>query len=320
MSTTTSKSIYQIRTKFAKRLVDAGLSENALDSAITTALQLKYWDMRKVLWKMSFDRSSEDGLEMLGCTSIEEEDGIFIPASLIKAFRNELRSVYSQKNPDFLNEINPEHEECFEDFDEKMNDRILSFGIYRRIVSVIRDSKTEDISSINYLLHSTKENNFFGGLRKLRLRKFEAKVFKEKVECIAELFDKVMNIPRWTDYVEEPSVWRAFEGLKKMMEEQGMDITNQCEMPVAIPEQPVEEEFYSGCDVEADVSEKNVEASREQETVKRVGIAEVLTHLNLFRDFVSMCDELTEAGFELKDVASNIEGIRNIVKGCDALS
>ena len=321
MSTTTSKSIYQIRNKFAKKLVDAGLSENSLDSAITTALQLKYWEMSNVLWKLSFDQSSEDGLNMLGCTSIEEKDGTFIPASLIKGFRNELRGVYSQKNPAFLNEINPEQEECFKVFDEKMNDRILSFGIYRRIVSVIRDSEPEESGRINYLLHSPEEKNFFGGLRSLRLRKFEAKVFKEKVECIAELFDDVMKASHWTGYAEETSGWKAFEGLKKMIEEQGMEIPAQCEMPVAIPEQLAEEEFYSGCDVlEVEAFEKTVDASSKQENVKRVGIAEVLTHLNLFRDFVSVCDALAEEGFELKDVASNIEGIQNIVKGCDALS
>ena len=72
--------------------------------------------------------------------------------------------------------------------------------------------------------------------------------------------------------------------------------------------------------LEVETIEKTVDASSKQENVKRVGIAEVLTHLNLFRDFVSVCDALAEEGFELKDVASNIEGIQNIVKGCDALS
>ena len=129
-----------------------------------------------------------------------------------------------------------------------------------------------------------------------------------------------MKASDWTGYAEETSGWKAFEGLKKMMEEQGVEFSSKPDIQVAIPEQLAEEEFYSGCDVlEVEAFEKTVEASSKQETVKRVGIAEVLTHLNLFRDFVSVCDALAEEGFELKDVASNIEGIRNIVKGCDAL-
>ena len=320
MSTTTSKSIYPIRSKFANKLVDAGLPETALDYAITIAMNLKYGEMFRVLWKLSFAESYEDGLKMLGCTSFEEEVGTFIPVSMIKAFRNELRRVYSLTNDGFLDVSEPEHRKYFEKFSKEMDDEILSVGIYQRIVGVIKSSTPGWVARTDYLLHSPSEKNFFGGLRSLRLKDYEANALKGKVSCIAELFEQVINTPLWREHVEEPSGWRAFGNLKQMMEEQGVEFPSKPDIQVAIPEQHVGEENISCFSEKPEAFEKTDKASNMQDTIKKVDIAEVMTNLDLFRSFISVCDELNKEGFELDNVMANLEGIRNIVKGCDALS
>lgn len=320
MSATVNKSVYKIRTKFKRQLEAAGLSADALDSVIFDSKKLEEWKMASALWKMSFQESMEEGLNVLGCTSVEKATGIFVPESLVKGFRNELRSAYSSNgHKNFLGSVNPEHEEYFKEFSKKMKDEVLSMGIYNRINRVIEDG-AEAAARCNYLLHSSKENQFFGGLRTLHLQIFEASAFKDKVVDIAKLFEQMMNTLDWSDYMkDEPKGWHPLEGLGKMLEERGMEIPAQYEIPVAIPEQHANKGATPSVKAEFEITKESEKANK-QETARRITATEVFEHLDVFREFVNVSEELARAGFGLEEVSDNLEGIRNIVKGCDALS
>lgn len=316
----TNKSVYKIRIKFKRQLEAAGLSAEAFDSVIFDSKKLEEWKMASVLWKMSFQESMEEGLNVLGCTSVEKATGIFVPASLVKGFRNELRSAYSSNgHKDFLGFVNPEHEEYFEEFSKKMNDEVLSIGLYNRMDRVI-EGGIEVAARCNYLLHSSKENQFFGGLRSLHLKDFEAEAFKEKVSDIAELFEQMMNTPSRSDIEQEKSGgWKPFKDLGKMLEEQGVEFPAQYGIPVAIPETHLNEAITPSVEEKSEVT-LNLEKDDKQETARRITATEVFEHLEVFREFVNVYEELARAGFGLEEVSDKVEGIRNIVKGCDALS
>jgi len=168
MTTTSTKTNFNFRTKFKKLLNDENILvitkafENFCIHSSTVA--------RDILWRMTY--STDSAYQEIYNLGLNQKN---IPTEKILLFRNELRYQYEQKYSNFL-KLNSEGE-LEEVYSTLMNktDSIVANVVYNRCYL---ERNSSEINRILFLLQSEKEQNYFGGIRSLNFNIKETEYLK----------------------------------------------------------------------------------------------------------------------------------------------
>lgn len=299
-----TKSIYPLRGKTVKRFKNAGLAENALDEGIHNFLSMNTSNAVKILWSMSFESYMVWGLSQLGISTKKNSNWqakMQIQSSLVKCFRNELRYLYKQDHPDFL-QVPNEFSEPFDEFTKKMGmDTILSFGIFQKLYVFLKNNHVTNTNLVDktiHLLGSEKENYRYGGLKNIGLTDGEAKELLNKANDIVYLADEILklidnNVPQ-SEVVVESEVPTLTE------------VAESSETP-----NETSDEEDSIVTISDEVS---------PEVSSRLSSQDVLENPDLFENFSRAISDITSAGFNPKEVIEKIAAIRQLLAGFKALA
>lgn len=226
-------------------------------------------------------------------------------------------------------------DDCKEAFSElkKYSDVIVSVVVYQRIVSTLKMICENEINRISYLLSSTTENHYFGGLRALGFNSSEANYLKENHLHIHTLFVAMVNSLEKAYNVsseQSPAYSDTYESIAQL------PLAEEAELPFTMSTPgketaetvvPQETEKVVNADV-ATTSEEAKDISSEDESYNEDGFIvltakSILQNLDPFRVFVSeKCDlaslkKLLFAGLNLNEVVQKAEEIARIVKAFD---
>lgn len=290
----------KFRTKFLKKLSETGVAESIIAMAFSVAMEMDENPFFWLLWKLCFEPCREKALGELCLTTdeaSEDEDMDIIPDELVMPLRNELRYQYQQVHKSFLEGYDSNNEELYKAMGK---DIILTAGICRRLFKYLMTHKSlEDRSKVIFLLNSDKENNVFGGLRKIGFTKAEAEVFLPKAGVIASAFEKMVADDAETQkhLAQEgaPMTSKPFAGLGELI----------------------------GTSTLSDASPKDEEPSQdkaEETTSSKLDARVVLDNIKCFEQFYGAVSELRKAGIDPFAALEEETKIQALISSVVALS
>lgn len=299
MASTTMHGI-RFRNKFLKKLSETGVAESIIAMAFSVAMEMDENPFFWLLWKLCFEPCREKALGELWLTTdeaSEDEDMDIIPDELVMPLRNELRYQYQQVHKSFLEGYDSNNEELYKAMEQ---DIILTAGICRRLFKYLMTHKSlEDRSKVIFLLNSDKENNVFGGLRKIGFTKAEAEVFLPKAGVIASAFEKMVaddaETQKHLDQKGAPMTSKPFAGLGELI----------------------------GTSTLSDASPKDEEPSQdeaEETTSSKLDARVVLDNIKCFEQFYGAVSELRKAGIDPFAALEEETKIQALISSVVALS
>lgn len=303
MASTTMHGI-RFRNKFLKRLSETGVAESTIAMAFSVAMEMDENPFFWLLWKLCFEPCREKALGQLWLTTnvdFVSEDLEFIPDELVRPLRNELRYQYQQVHKSFLEGYDSNNEELYKAMEQ---DIILTAGIRRRLFKYLMTHSLEDRSNVIFLLNSDKENNVFGGLRKIGFTKAEAEVFLPKAGVIASTFEKmVADDAKTQKHLEQkgaPMTSKPFAGLGELI--------GTSTLSDASPED------------EEPQNEEPSQDEAEETTSSKLDARVVLDNIKCFEQFYGAVSELRKAGIDPFAALEEETKIQALISSVVALS
>lgn len=294
----------KFRTKFLKKLSETGVAESIIAMAFSVAMEMDENPFFWLLWKLCFEPCKEKALGQLWLTTNVDSasEGLeFIPDELVRPLRNELRYQYQQVHKSFLEGYDSNNEELYNAMGK---DIILTAGICRRLFKYLMTHESpEDRSKVIFLLNSDKENNVFGGLRKIGFTKAEAEVFLPKAGVIASAFEKMVADDTETQkhLAQEgaPMTSKPFAGLGEMID------TSTLSDASPKTEEPQDEESSQ---------------DEAEETSSKLDAQVVLDNIECLERFYRAVSELRKAGIDPSAALAGETKIQALISSVVALS
>jgi len=169
--------IINFRTKFAKLITNADQYYKYLD-AFTTFVDLFPSKALKILWRMTYENSSE----VLSAIDLYD-----VPPEMNIILRNELRYQYEQHHPNAFDvEIPANCKEAFAAL-EKNADSITAKIVYKHCCMHTFVGRKE-LERILFLLNHYDENFCFGGIRSISFNSVESTYLLPHYKLIHDLF------------------------------------------------------------------------------------------------------------------------------------
>lgn len=303
MASTTMHGI-RFRNKFLKKLSETGVAESIIATAFSVAMGMDENPFFWLLWKLCFEPCKEKALGQLWLTTnvdFVSEELEFIPDELVRPLRNELRYQYQQVHKSFLEGYDSNNEELYKAMEQ---DIILTAGIRRRLFKYLMTHSLEDRSNVIFLLNSDKENNVFGGLRKIGFTKAEAEVFLPKAGVIASTFEKmVADDAKTQKHLEQkgaPMTSKPFAGLGELI--------GTSTLSDAFPED------------EEPQNEEPSQDEAEETTSSKLDARVVLDNIKCFEQFYGAVSELRKAGIDPFAALEEETKIQALISSVVALS
>ena len=294
----------KFRNKFLKRLSETGVAESTIAMAFSVAMVMDENPFFWLLWKLCFEPCKEKALGQLWLTTnvdFVSEELEFIPDELVRPLRNELRYQYQQVHKSFLEGYDSNNEELYKAMEQ---DIILTAGICRRLFKYLMTHSLEDRSNVIFLLNSDKENNVFGGLRKIGFTKAEAEVFLPKAGVIASTFEKmVADDAKTQKHLEQkgaPMTSKPFAGLGELI--------GTSTLSDASPED------------EEPQNEEPSQDEAEETTSSKLDARVVLDNIKCFEQFYGAVSELRKAGIDPFAALEEETKIQALISSVVALS
>ena len=283
------------RSKFENLITDE--NRPVITKAFFEFFKLLPKDACDILWHLTYEPDhSSFSLEKIGLSLN------IIPLENISSLRNELRFHYVDRDPTFLNMDLAE--ECQEAYQELVNhsDVITAVVVYNHCQSHI----CSDVNRILFLLSSSKDSNFFGGLRSLSFSIDEANYLKplhmEIHNLLKVMYENYQKLCGSSSFSNTP-----FTGLAKMIEANGNDLpfTFGDDTP---PETPVQTTVQVGDDTPSEEPAPTIPQFR------RIYAESIIMYRDTFIPFVMDEDwnlllEIGKLGFDLNEVMAKKEKI-----------
>lgn len=321
------KSSYDLRSRFVSQLQSAGLRENTLDHAFSSAEYMgKSWLLKR-LWALSFPESAEWALNSFSLTGYKQQEELYdavIPSELVIPFRNELRYQYTLVHKDFLKIADNEYARPFGQFIQELGmDKILSAGIFMRIVDFLSKNIWLNSSLVEktiHLLKSSKINYRYGGLKNIGLRHHEIMALLDKSEAIAALLKKVFEISISKQEVILPSDIFVQEDV----DEQSTDVDEDWSTPFAHLDTLVKENNYKLSNFSEQNEQEEEECTSEETPVtnslKVLTPADVIMHQDVLHEFICVTEKIRSLGFNPKEVLEKLSALHKLLEGFSELS
>jgi len=224
MNTNINATNLTLRNKFVK-LIESDDARQAYTNACKKFCGLTEDVTEDILWRLTYynpDDSSKD-LQRLGLNPEE------IPAEILTALRNELRSQYKQHHPDAWKVDVPKT--CMEAFTDLKNhtDEIVATKVLNHCFSRVTTSE-EDMERVLFLLKSDIEKWYFGGLRELKFNSEQASYLKPYHMEIHNLFVAVCEQFKQQCRSGDSFTNKPFAGLSDRLNEAGVNVSDD-ELP-----------------------------------------------------------------------------------------
>ena len=173
--TTTATNDIKFRSKFEKLLNDE--NREAVTAIFAKFCSLEFYSALDILWRLTYNPDASEALEELGLNAEVE---------IVFPLRNELRHQYEKIHGEFSGAIiyGAGIKEPYEAL-KNASDAITAYVVYEHCVKAIY---TANVERTLYLLGSSEEKNFFGGIRSMQFNKKEAEFLKSYHLAIHSLF------------------------------------------------------------------------------------------------------------------------------------
>ena len=161
-----------------------------IEEVIEIYKSLPTHEVKMRLWNLTY--RPEFALEKMGLTG-QEGDEIFLKH--YKGIRKELAEATGVCK---IYNVNPtlESEVALQNV---LGDKFAFLRITEGIESAMLHYEKEELKRICYLLSSQKENNYYGGLKSLKLKDLEAKFFFPYIGAIAKYYSERFSQIDWGD-------------------------------------------------------------------------------------------------------------------------
>lgn len=244
-----------------------------------------------------------------------------------RVLRDELRFQRCLIHKDFLEVVNlPENCKASYQALLKATDKVVALAVYNACSERCICAATGDIEVSLYLLHSEKENNFFGGIRSLHFSYNEAVYLKDYHNMIGDLLECLWYTEkaRRESSANKP-LSMALEPLLK---------NGSCEEIASEAESTPSDEVDAVCEQDQvsspDKTRKEAieyfkkycgskEVASSPTTFKAVTSVNVLTDKTLFEKFFGVCQELKDAGYCVQMVLDKMSVISKIFEASNLL-
>lgn len=318
-----------LRSKFLKQLAKLPeANQEAVKQAINTYVNSKDDETCfDILWKLTYDPA--DGLEKIGLCletdpTVSGSDITSVTAEFVQPLRNELRYQRKQVNPSFMEldelDISEKCKSAYKALCNVTADAIIAIVAYNHCYKFCQLSDNEDeYSRVHYLLSSTKESYFYGGIRSLHFKKEEADCLKKYASQLSELLDVLWN--EKASFSEQPNTPLAtqLEAWKKanpdFLSDSSTENVNQ-EIVDELKEEPInplpDVEASETTTVEEAPKEVITEVKAKVKNLTPITAPIIAENTELFKAFLDSYHDIIANGFDPSQVIANAEAITMI--------
>lgn len=315
--TTTNNTRITFRTKFEKHLDDDNRHP------ITTAVEsFCNWDSTSALdflWNLSIAYSTDSIEKLLNKLNLNMSN---IPNADFTLFQNELRYQYKTFTPEFLEVTVPN--DCKDVFStlENHTNSIIAYVVYGHCKATVYSDNFDDIDRILFLLRSKEENNYFGGIRSLHFNMDEAIYLKPFHMYIHDLLNSLYENKL---FEKESFKNKPFAGLSDLVKESDLKLPDTSEeltddIPVVLS--PETKEKVQTAFNECFSIEKSVKDNSKYKSLTPEMILENKDDFTYYaeNDDLNALVPIGLLGFDLNEVMSKKEKIKDLLKAAKALS
>ena len=318
-----------LRSKFLKQLAKLPeANQETVKQAINTYVNSKDDETCfDILWKLTYDPA--DGLEKIGLCletdpTVSGSDITSVTAEFVQPLRNELRYQRKQVNPSFMEldelDISEKCKSAYKALCNVTADAIIAIVAYNHCYKFCQLSDNEDeYSRVHYLLSSTKESYFYGGIRSLHFKKEEADCLKKYASQLSELLDVLWN--EKASFYEQPNTPLAtqLEAWKKanpdFLSDSSTENVNQ-EIVDELKEEPInplpDVEASETTTVEEAPKEVITEVKAKVKNLTPITAPIIAENTELFKAFLDSYHDIIANGFDPSQVIANAEAITMI--------
>lgn len=281
----------KFRTKFIKRIQTCSeeLQDKLEQSTITFVEDQDNDHCYELLWLMTYDPA-----EALKFFDLKLDT---IPEDLVLPWRDELRYQRTLVRKDFLLTAIPES--CKSAYQNLLNvsDVIITTAVYKACFVLCKYASDNCIERSLYLLGNSQEANYFGGIRTLNFNKVQAIVLKKYALQIRDLLEAIWNehLLRKSSDVNTPMA----APLKKWLQTHS---TAMEEEPDISAEPSISAPDFSSENARSDSTKKS-----------SITVMNIMANEALFEKFLSVCQELEEAGYNCEEVVCKLDAISNVL-------
>ena len=321
-----------LRSKFLKQLAKMPeANQEKVKQAINTYVDSNDDDACfDILWKLTYDPA--EGLEKLGLCletdpTVSGSDITSVTAEFVQPLRNELRYQRKQVNTSFMElDISEKCKPAYKALCNVTADAIIAIVAYNHCYKFCQLSDNEDeYSRVHYLLSSTKESYFYGGIRSLHFKKEEADCLKKYVSQLSELLDVLWNekasSSKKASSSEQPNTPLAtqLEAWKKanpdFLSDSSTENVNQ-EIVDELKEKPInplpDVEASETTTVEEAPKEVITEVKAKVKNLTPITAPIIAENTELFKAFLDSYHDIIANGFDPSQVIANAEAITMI--------
>ena len=295
------------RDTFAKQFVTDD-NRQTITAAVMRFCSLPEQDAIDILWRMSYTNS--------GIDKILSKMGLNFPVEKVKVLIEELLYQKKQVNPHFLNVAVPC--KCLDAFNALAERNQIVAKVVLDKCQIAFYSTTNDFRFTLDLLKDDNENRHFAGLRNLNFSYREADFLKQFHKEIYELaticYEQYKEHTCLADSATSP-----FANLRKLVDDSGLKLAD--EMPIVEPNASATIVPVAPTKFEPEVSFK----ARTNSKFVSLTAEAVLKYPDIFAAFAESSDmnalvELGKIGFDLNEIMSKKEKIKNFLKATKALT
>lgn len=277
-----------------------------------------------ILWKLTYDPA--DGLEKMGLCletdpTVSDSDITSVTAEFVQPLRNELRYQRKQVSPSFMElDISEKCKSAYKALCNVTADAIIAIVAYNHCYKFCQLSDNEDeYSRVHYLLSSTKESYFYGGIRSLHFKKEEADCLKKYASQLSELLDVLWNEKASSSEQPNTPLATQLEAWKKanpdFLSDSSTENVNQ-EIVDELKEEPInplpDVEASETTTVEEAPKEVITEVKAKVKNLTPITAPIIAENTELFKAFLDSYHDIIANGFDPSQVIENAEAITMI--------